>query len=102
MVSLLVLYASAAEKLPERWIPRAKKYAPLAVQFAFGGLLSGMLIFYGRSGDLSQSWPFILIILAVIYGNETIRERSNKLIFNLSFFFIGLFSCVVLVVPVFT
>lgn len=102
MVSLLMLYASAADKLPEWLSPKARKYSPLLTQYAFGGLLSGMLIFYGRSGDWSQSWPFLLLILSVIYGNETIRDRSKRLIFNLGVLFIGLFSYVVLLIPVVT
>ena len=75
MLSILYLYAGTAGKMPEHWIPYARKYAPLLIQFSFGGLLSGMLIFYGRSGSWSESWPFLLVILAVIYGNETIRDR---------------------------
>ncbi len=102
MVALLTLYAGVAGKLPERMLPYARQYAPLFVQFAFGGLLSGMLIFYSRSGSWEASWPFLLVILAVIYGNETIRDRANRLIFNLGIFFIGLSSYVILVIPVFT
>lgn len=102
MVGILVLYAGSAEKFSEKMNERAKVYAPLFVQFAFGGLLSGMLIFYGRSGDWSQSWPFLLIILYVIYGNETIKERASRLVFNLAIFFIGIFSYVVLLIPVLT
>ncbi|MDB9944413.1 DUF2914 domain-containing protein [bacterium] len=102
MVSLLIMYASAAEKLPGRLQVYGRKYAQLLVQFAMGGLLSGMLIFYGRSGSWLESWPFLLIILAVIYSNETIKNRSQRLVFNIAMLFIGLFSYVVLVVPVFT
>ena len=102
MGSILYLYAGAAGKLPKNWIPHANKYAPLLLQFSFGGLLSGMLIFYGRSGSWTESWPFLLMILAVIYGNETIRDRSSRLVFNLAIFFVGLFSYTVLVIPVFT
>lgn len=102
MVALLLLYASAASKLPEKLNGLARTYAPLLVQFAFGGLLSGMLIFYGRSGDWSQSWPFMLLILFVIYGNETLERRAHRLVFNLSIFFVGLFSYVVLLIPVLT
>ena len=91
MVALLLMYAGSAQKLPEEYNEKARLYAPLFVQFAFGGLLSGMLIFYGRSGDFSQSWPFILLILFVIYANETLRDRSARLVFNLAIFFIGLF-----------
>lgn len=102
MVALLILYAGAAAKLPEQWVPRARKYAPLLVQYAFGGLLSGMLIFYGRSGSWADSWPFLIVIIGVIYGNETIKERATRLVFNLAVFFIALFSYVVLVIPVLT
>jgi hypothetical protein len=75
-------------------------YAPLAVQYAFGGLLSGMLIFYGRSGTLYESWPFLLLILVVIFGNELIRDRAARLVFNLAIFFVGLFSYLVLIISV--
>jgi len=102
MVGVLYLYASAAEKLPESWSAPARKYTPLVIQYAFGGLLSGMLIFYGRSGAWTESWPFLLVILAVIYGNETIRNRSGRLVFNLAMLFVGLFSYIVLVIPVIT
>ena len=102
MVALLLLYASASHKIEGKFGHYARKYAPLLVQFAFGGLLSGMLIFYGRSGAWAQSWPFMLVILIAIYGNETIRDRASRLIYNLAILFIGLFSYVVLVIPVFT
>lgn len=102
MISLLLLYASAAGKLREQYLPIVRAYSPLLVQFSFGGLLSGMLIFYGRSGDWLVSWPFLLTILLVIYFNETLKDRSTRLIYNLAILFIGLFSYVVLVIPVFT
>lgn len=102
MAGMLLLYAGSAQKLTDRNSEWARDYAPLLIQYAFGGLLSGMLIFYGRSGDWSQSWPFLLLILFVIYGNETIRNRSTRLVFNLSVFFIGLFSYTVLIIPVIT
>ncbi len=102
MSSMLLLYASTAQKI-EGWIgEKAQKYSPLLMQYSFGGLLSGMLIFYGRSGDWVQSWPFMLIFLLAIYGNETINDRSSRLLYNLSILFVGLFSYVVLDVPVLT
>lgn len=102
MAALLTLYAGTAGKLGEHYSPKALKYAPLAVQYAFGGLLSGMLIFYGRSGAWVESWPFLAVFLAAIYFNETIRDRSDRLIYNLAIFFIGLVSYCVLVIPVLT
>lgn len=100
MLSILTLYAGIAERYSERTNIFLKKWAPVVMQYAFGGLLSGMLIFYGRSGTFVESWPFILMILGVIYGNEVISNRQGRLVYNLVIFFIGLFAYIVLVVPV--
>lgn len=100
MLSILLLYAGIAERFGERTNIFLKKWSPVLMQYAFGGLLSGMLIFYGRSGSIMESWPFILMILGVIYGNETIKNRQSRLVYNLVIFFIGLFAYIVLVVPV--
>lgn len=99
-VSLALLYAGTADKLPESIRRFVLRWMPLAVQFSFGGLLSGMLVFYSRSGSWSSSWPFLLIIVAVIIGNETIKDRAQRLIFNLAVFFTGIFSYLVLIIPV--
>lgn len=100
ITTTIVVYAAIAEKFPERWCPPIRKYAPLVTQYAFGGLLSGTLIFYGRSGVWTDSWPFLLVVVGVIYLNETIKDRTSRLAFNLGTLFIVLFSYVVLVVPV--
>jgi hypothetical protein len=100
MISILLLYAGIAEKFSDRANLFLRTKSPLLMQYAFGGLLSGMLIFYGRSGSLPQSWPFILFMIGIIYGNETIKERAQRLVYNLIIFFVGLFAYVVLIVPV--
>lgn len=100
MGSLLVLYGASAGKFPEALNEPLRKYSPLITQYAFGGLFSGMLIFYGRSGSWMVSWPFLLIILAAIWGNETIKDRVQRLLYNIGMLFVGLFAYVVLVVPV--
>ncbi len=100
MISIIALYAGIADRFGDRTNRFLRTKAPILMQYAFGGLLSGMLIFYGRSGSLADSWPFILMILGVIYGNETIKDRSGRLVYNLVIFFIGLFAYIVLVVPV--
>ena len=92
MASLLFLYAASAGKFRESWNGPIRDYSPLFTQFAFGSLFSGMLIFYGRSGSWHVSWPFFLIIFVVIYGNETIKDRVQQLLFNIGMLFIGLFQ----------
>jgi hypothetical protein len=98
--AILLLYIGVAERIPGRPARFLKKYTPIVMQYAFGGLLSGMLIFYGRSGDWLASAPFLLLIIAVILGNELVGKRSDRLVYNIALYFIGLFSYIVLVIPV--
>ncbi len=100
MVGILTLYAGAAERLGGFFSRFARSWSPALIQYSFGGLLSGMLIFYGRSSALFESWPYILLILIAIVGNETIKNRDQRLVYNLAIFFIGLFSYIVLMIPV--
>jgi len=99
-ISLLLFYVGVAEKLSEKWSQRLRHYMTMLMQYSFGGLLSGMLIFYGRSGDLSVSYPFILLIVVVIIINEIVDKQSDRLLYNLAVYFIGIFSYYVLVMPV--
>lgn len=101
-LSFFLLYVGVAERASDFFNRYFKLLAPIAMQYSFGGLLSGMLIFYGRSGDWVASAPFLLLIVTVIIGNEFVSKRSDRLIYHLALYFIGLFSYVVLVVPVLT
>lgn len=99
-VSFILLYVASTERIPE-WLSRKLyKYAPIFMQYGFGGLLSGMLVFYGRSGDFVASLPFMLTIIGVIIGNEFLVKRSDKLIYHLALYYIGIFSYSVLIIPV--
>ncbi|MEX0913153.1 MAG: DUF2914 domain-containing protein [Candidatus Paceibacterota bacterium] len=100
MFGIILLYAAAAGRLPDKWNHRARTFAAIAVQYAFGGLLSGIIIFYGRSASFGDSWPFLLIIAGIIYMNETVKDRSGRLVLTLSMYFIGLLAYTVLVLPV--
>ncbi|MEN9920600.1 MAG: hypothetical protein RL538_493 [Candidatus Parcubacteria bacterium] len=98
--SLLLFYVGVAQKLGEWASRKLVRYMPGIMQYSFGGLLSGMLIFYGRSGDWVTSAPFLLLILSVIFGNEMVHKRSDRLVYHIALYFIGLFSYVVLVLPI--
>jgi hypothetical protein len=99
-LSLLLFYFGVAERASARVSAWLVRYMPLLMQYAFGGLLSGMLIFYGRSGDWLVSAPFLLLLVSVIAANEILQKRSDRLIYNIAVYFIGVFSYVVLIVPV--
>ena len=99
--SLALLYLGVADRAGERLSYVFRTYAPLLIQYSFGGLLSGMFIFYGRSADWLVSWPILLLFVLVMILNEMVRKRATRLLYYLSTLYIGLFAYLVLVVPVF-
>ncbi len=81
---------------PSRW----RAFPEFLLPFALGGLFSGFLIFYSRSGSLLASAPFLLILFLLFVGNEFLRRHYQRFIFQLCVLFVTLFSYSVLVVPV--
>lgn len=102
ILSFFALYIGVAQKAGEVWSTYFRTYAPLVMQYAFGGLLSGMVIFYSRSSDWWTSWPLLLLIAGAIFANETATDRATRLIYNSALLFTGLLLYAVLVVPVIT
>ena len=70
------------------------------LQFFFGGILSTYLVFYFRSGSLAVSWPFILLLALAFYANESFKRHYIRLSFQVSLFFLSLFSFAIFLVPV--
>lgn len=98
--SLVLFYLATTRKGPI-WFSQFLTWStPLVMQYSFGGLLSGMLIFYGRSGDFIVSAPFLLVILSVVFANEFVKKLSSRLLYNVTLYFIGIYSYCILVVPV--
>ncbi len=68
--------------------------------FSFGGLFSGFTIFYSKSGSFISSWPFILGLLILMLGTEIRKKYYQKIILQISIFYIALFSYLIFSVPV--
>ncbi len=79
---------------------RAHTLLSLAIQFVFGGLFSAFLVFYSRSASLISSWPFVLILLGLLIGNEFFKKHYERLVFQVSIYFIALFSYFIFSVPI--
>jgi len=71
-----------------------------AMQFCLGGLFSASFLFYSKSGTLVGSWPFLLMIIAYIAGNEILRKNYIRLGFQVAVFFTALFSYLIFFLPV--
>lgn len=70
------------------------------LQFTFGGLLSAYLVLYFRSGSLAASWPFFLILAVAFYANERLKKHYERITFQVSLFFLSIFSFSIFILPV--
>ncbi|MTI41201.1 DUF2914 domain-containing protein [Fulvivirga lutimaris] len=60
-------------------IDKYQDYFPLAIQFFFGSLSSAYVIYFSRSVSLSRAASFLVILLILLFANETLKKRiSNK------------------------
>ena len=93
-------------------IPRSRHYtklhfralsigAPLAAQYAIGGMLSGFAIFYTKNADLSASWPFLVLLAAVFIGNEFFRLQYKYLAFQLGLLYFALYGYFIFTLPLY-
>jgi hypothetical protein len=67
--------------------------------FSFGALFSGFVIFYTRSGSLSASWPFIVIMLLLMIGTDFYKKVYKRLIFQITLYFVAVFSFMIMFIP---
>ena len=91
--------AEAASPPGSRSGRRLHALLPAATQFALGGLLSGFLVFYGRSAVFAASWPFLVLLAAILIGNEVFRRYRERVVFTGLLFFFLLYSYAIFAVP---
>jgi len=103
IIFIVYLFAAAGIilLLNSRFPLKHARYLPIALQFIFGALFSGFFIFYSRSASFFTSWPFLFILIGILVGNEFFRKHYHQLTFQLSIFFIAIFSYSIFSVPVF-
>lgn len=77
-----------------------KKWLPVIIQFAFGGLFSAFFVFYSRSATLSSSIFFVLLLLALLIGNEFFKRHYKLLNFQVSIYFVTIFSFMIFYMPI--
>ncbi|PIP73580.1 MAG: hypothetical protein COW88_01420 [Candidatus Lloydbacteria bacterium CG22_combo_CG10-13_8_21_14_all_47_15] len=97
---IFVLNIGETGRSENRFLPWLASWAPVIIQFAFGGLFSGYMIFYTRSASLVSSWPFLLILFWLLVGNEFFEERYRRLQFQTGIFFVTIFSFFIFYIPV--
>lgn len=78
----------------------SKIWLSLITQFSFGNLAGGLLVLYIGSATLVGNWPFLLIIVGLLIGNEIFKTRYERLHFNTIVYYLLIFLYSILIVPV--
>ncbi len=99
---IIVVNAYEAGHLHVRPLDVVVPFMPIVVQFGFGGLFSAFVIFYTVSGVIAQSWLFLFVLCVLLIGNERFRKHYQRLTFQVSIFFVVLFSYTIFALPLIT
>lgn len=104
IAALGILFINMAEagKFRRAWVLKAAPLIPVVVQFAFGGLFSGYLSLYSRSAGVFSSWVFVVIVAALLIGNERFTRLYVRFRFQIGLYFTVLFTFLIFFLPVVT
>lgn len=98
-VAIFFINGNSAGRLQKNIFLKIAGFAPLILQFSFGALFSAFLVFYSRSASLAASWPFLLFLAGLMVGNELFKKRYLKFVFQMSVYFVALFSYFIFALP---
>jgi hypothetical protein len=98
--TILIFNYVEVRNLTSNLAQKIKIFAPLIIQFAFGGLFSAFFIFYSKSGSFWFSWPFIGLMFGLLILNELLKEKYSRLVYQVGIYFFVVFSYMVFLVPI--
>jgi hypothetical protein len=101
-IAIILLHLFATRAREGKPMPKWHSVLPMATQFTLGALWSGFLVFYSRGAVLAESWPFLLVLVAILIGNEVFKKYHSQLVFTSILFSFALFSYAIVTVPLFT
>jgi len=101
IIALFFSQAITTNKIRAPWLLLISPLFPLIIQFVFGGLLSVVFVYYFRSASLSVSWPLILLLGALMAGNELWRKRLEQLEFQVTVLFLLFLFFSIFTIPLF-
>jgi len=99
-VVIVLIHLKENEEGGEKNPQKAHFWYVNIMQFFFGGILSTYLVFYFRSGDIFVTWPFIALLTLAFIANESLKRHYIRLSFQISLFFLSIYSFAIFLVPV--
>jgi len=78
-IAILIINTDIEERFGLAIISKASPLALYAAQFAFGGLLSGFVIFYTKSASWYVAWPFLIGLYLLFLANDRMLKYYKRL-----------------------
>lgn len=89
------------EKVLEKpLILKYKDWYPNFVQFFFGGLFSGYVVYYFQSASITKNWLFLLFLIVLLVSNEFVKNRLSNITFQFVIYYLAVFSFFIFYLPV--
>lgn len=102
LTSIVAINAYSSGRLQYTFMHSLHTWLTLPMQYAFGGLFSGFFIFYSRSASFIASWPFLIMLAALLVGNELARTKYARFTYQITIFYTALISFAIFYIPVLT
>lgn len=99
---IILMHAATAGRIRGRFVLAIMPFIPVAVQFSFGGLFSGFLSLYSRSASTGFSWIFVVVVGALLLGNERFIRFYRRFPFQVGVYYMTLFGFLIFFLPIVT
>ena len=98
-LAILIINTDIEERFRWRVFSRLSPLMLYVAQFAFGGLLSGFVIFYTKSASWYVSWPFLVALYLLFLANDRFRPYYRRLEVQTAMLFGGLLGMAIFFIP---
>jgi len=98
--TIVLLHFVETRKFEHSLILKVAPFIPVVIQFSFGGLFSGFVLLYSRSAGLALNWIFIILLAALLIGNERFRKLYASFSVQIAIWYVALFSFAIVYAPV--
>ncbi|MBP9695261.1 MAG: DUF2914 domain-containing protein [Candidatus Magasanikbacteria bacterium] len=94
------VYMFDADKFPKNRLTNYLRISmPFVIQFLFGALLSGTMVFYFFSGAVAVNWPIILLFVFLMIANEVFKSHYERQTVQLGVYFFILYTFLSVLLP---
>lgn len=98
--AIAFLNAVREGSLSHPWFLATAPFAPILMQFSFGGLFSAFFSLYSRSAAFPATWVFVALLAVLLVGNERFLRFYERITFQIGVYFVALLSFMAFFVPV--